>query len=108
VVELVIREVKEGAGLEHIPSGNFSANAAWMCCAVLAHNLIRWSVILGEPRRVDALIVARTVRTQLIALPGRIVNRSGIFTLRLPIYWPWAEHFTVILNTLRAIESSPG
>jgi hypothetical protein len=108
VVELVIREVKEGAGLEHIPSGNFSANAAWMCCAVLAHNLIRWTTILGEPRRDDALTVARTVRTQLIALPGRVVNRSGIYTLRLPTYWPWAEHFTAILANLRVLKPAPG
>ena len=29
VVELAIRDLKEGAGLEHCPSGNYSANAAW-------------------------------------------------------------------------------
>jgi hypothetical protein len=108
VVELVIRDVKEGAGLEHIPSGNFSANSAWMCCAVLAHNLIRWTTILGEPQRAEALIVARTTRTQLIALPGRLVNRSGTLTLRMPTYWPWAELFTGILDTLRALEPAPG
>jgi hypothetical protein len=34
VVELAIRDIKEGAGLEHVPSGNFSANGAWLCCAV--------------------------------------------------------------------------
>src|SRR5437763_1491532 len=39
VVELDIRDVKEGAGLEHVPSGNFSANGAWLQCAALAHNL---------------------------------------------------------------------
>ena len=42
-VELAIRDLKEGAGLEHCPSGHFFANAAWLACAVLAHNLIRWS-----------------------------------------------------------------
>ena len=41
VVELAIRDLKEGAGLEHVPSGNFHANSAWLQCAVLAHNLIR-------------------------------------------------------------------
>jgi hypothetical protein len=107
VVELVIRDVKDG-GLEHIPSGNFSANAAWLCCAVLAHNLIRWTVILGQPQRPEALIVARTARTQLIALPGRLVNRSGTMTLRMPTYWPWAEHFTAILATLRVLRPAPG
>lgn len=108
VVELVIRDVKEGAGLEHIPSGNFSANSAWLCCAILAHDLIRWTTILGEPQRAEALTVARTTRTQLIALPGRLVNRSGTPTLRMPTKWPWAELFTGILGTLRALEPAPG
>jgi hypothetical protein len=30
VVELAIRDLKEGAGLEHCPSGKFFANAAWL------------------------------------------------------------------------------
>ena len=29
-VELAIRDLKEGAGLEHVPSGHFFANAAWL------------------------------------------------------------------------------
>lgn len=103
VVELAIRDLKEGAGLEHCPSGQFSANAAWLCCAVLAHNLIRWTVHLGEVHPDDQLTVARTVRTRLIALPGRIVNRSGHPTLRLPTRWPWAEQFLTALQRLRAI-----
>jgi len=107
VVELTIRDVKEG-GLEHIPSGNFSANSAWMCCAVLAHNLIRWTMILGEPDRAEQLIVARTVRVQFIAIAARLVNRAGRLTLRGPTRWPWAQDFTAILDTLRAIEPAPG
>ena len=47
-VELAIRDLKEGAGMEHVPSGQFFANGAWLCCAVLAHNLLRWSVTLGR------------------------------------------------------------
>jgi hypothetical protein len=38
IVELAIRNLKQGAGLEHCPSGRFYANAAWLGCAVLAHN----------------------------------------------------------------------
>ena len=30
VVELAIKDLKEGAGLEHVPSGNFQANSAWL------------------------------------------------------------------------------
>lgn len=100
-IELAIRDLKEGSGLEHCPSGNFSANSAWLQTAVLAHNLIRWTATIGEP--VEALTVVRTVRTRLIAMPGRIVNRSGIPTLRAPARWPWADLFIRRLATIRAL-----
>ena len=103
VVELAIRDLKEGAGMEHVPSGNFSANGAWLCCAVLAHNLIRWTVGMGKPGPVDELTVARTVRTELIAVPARIVNLAGTLTLRGPLHWPWAQWFTRRLAHLRAL-----
>ena len=90
-VELAIRDLKEGAGLEHCPSGNFSANSAWLQCAVLAHNLIRWTATIAEAEPTDRLTVARTVRFQLLAIPARLVNRSGTLTLRTPARWPWAE-----------------
>ena len=83
-VELAIRDLKDGAGLEHVPSGRFHANSAWLQCAVLAHNLTRWTAMLGEVRLDDQLVVARSVRTRLLALPGRLVNRSGRPTLRMP------------------------
>ena len=108
VVELAIRDLKEGAGLEHVPSGNFHANSAWLQCAVLAHNLIRWTSILGGTRVDGQLIVARTIRTRLLALPGRIVNRAGRPTLRLPTGWPWAATFTTTLDTLRTLQPLTG
>ena len=108
VVELAIRDLKEGAGLEHVPSGNFHANSAWLQCAVLAHNLIRWTSILGGTRVDGQLIVARTIRTRLLALPGRIVNRAGRPTLRLPTGWPWAVTFTTALDTLRTLQPLTG
>jgi hypothetical protein len=103
VVELAIRDLKAGAGLSHLPSGHFSANGAWLACAVLAHNLIRWTSHLGDPTTRDQLTVAATVRTQLIAIPGRLVNRAGRITLRLPTNWPWQRRSTRILTRLRAL-----
>ncbi len=108
VVELAIRDLKEGTGLEHVPSGNFSANSAWLQCAVLAHNLIRWTATIGQPGPVDRLTVARTVRMHLIAVPGRLVNRAGTWTLRGPLDWPWAAWFHRRLAVLRALQPSTG
>ena len=102
-VELAIRDLKEGAGMEHVPSGRFAANGAWLCCAVLAHNLLRWAVTIGDTTRPDELVVARTARTRLVAVPARLVNRSGTPTLRAPLGWPWASLFTTRLAALRAI-----
>ena len=107
VVELAIRDLKEGAGLDHVPSGNFHANSAWLQCTVLAHNLIRWTSILGNVRIDDQLVVARTTRTRHIAIPARLVNRSGTPNLRLPTNWPWKAQFTTALNTLRLLRPAP-
>jgi hypothetical protein len=102
-VELTIRDLKEGAGLEHCPSGRFAANAAWLACAVLAHNLLRWTARLGNLHPHDQLTVARTIRTTLLALPGRLVNRSRQWTLRLPARWPWADNFHTALDQIRSL-----
>ena len=102
-VELAIRDLKEGAGLEHCPSGRFFANAAWLACAVLAHNLVRWTARLGDVHPNDQLTVARTIRTRLLALPGRLVNHSRRWVLRLPARWPWATSFHTALDQIRSL-----
>ena len=75
-VELVIRDLKDQA-LAHFPSGHYSANSAWTVIACLAHNLQRWSAVLGLS---DPTPRAATPRRRLFALPGRLtrsaVNRS--------------------------------
>ena len=102
-VELAIRDLKEGAGLEHCPSGRFFANAAWLGCAVLAHDLLRWTARLGELHPENQLTVAFSIRSRVLAVPGRLVNRSGTLVLRLPERWPWAIAFTRALGRLRAL-----
>jgi len=102
-VELAIRDLKEGAGLEHCPSGRFFANAAWLAAAVLAHNVIRWTARLGDLHPDNQLTVARTIRMRFTALPGRLVNRSGRHILRFPKRWPWDTAFNRALGQIRAL-----
>jgi hypothetical protein len=104
VVELAIRDLKEGAGLDHIPSGHYHANAAWLACAVLAHNLGCWTTQLAE----QPPVTNRTRRTQLISIPAVIANHSGRTLLRLPARWPWAAGFTKTLSALRALPAPSG
>ena len=42
-VENAIRDLKYGVGLNHMPSGRFAANGAWLAVQVMAHNLARWT-----------------------------------------------------------------
>jgi hypothetical protein len=106
--ELDIKDLKEGAGMEHCPSGSFSANAAWLQCAVLAHNLLRWTQLLGglHDHGGHRPAVARTIRTRFVSLPGRLVNRSGTPTLRGPGHWPWRVSFISALSKLRALPAT--
>lgn len=102
-VELAIRDLKEGARLENCPSGRFFANATWLCCAVLAHDLRRSASLIGGITAKGVLAVARTARRQLFALPGRLVNRSGLLTVRLHEHRPWAAQFLGALERLRSL-----
>src|SRR5215207_6312916 len=48
VVEQAIADLKDQA-LAHFPSGHFYANAAWTVLGALAHNVLRWTQLLGLP-----------------------------------------------------------
>jgi Transposase DDE domain group 1 len=100
VVELAIRDLKDQA-LAHFPSGKFLANAAWTVIAALAHNLLRWTTLIGLP---DTVIhTARTVRRRLLTVPGRITRTARTVTLRMPARWPWELAFLTALQRLRAL-----
>ena len=101
VIELAIRDLKEGAGLAHCPSGRFFANAAWLVAACLAHNLLRWVGALGL--QISGAIVAKTVRRRYLTLPGRITRSGRRRALHLPSAWPWAAPFRSALARLRAV-----
>lgn len=99
-VELAIRDLKDQA-LAHFPSGSFAANSAWAVIACLAHNLQRWTGMLGlsdpTPR------VARTIRRWLLAIPGRLTRTARRWTLHLPARWPWQRSFVEALTRIRAL-----
>jgi hypothetical protein len=103
VVELVIRDLKDQA-LAHFPSGQFHANAAWTVIAALAHNLLRWTSVLGQPTA--TVRVARTLRRRLLALPGRLTRHAGRWTLHLPARWPWQDDFLAALTRIRALPAA--
>ena len=70
--------------------------------------MIRWTTALGNARVENQLVVARTVRTRLLTIAGRLVNRAGQPTLRMPTHWPWGNAFITALTALRALHPTPG
>ena len=88
-IENAIQDLKYGVGLNHLPSGRFAANAAWLAVQVMAHNLAR--IGLGEQ-----IVTTKTLRRRFFGLVGRL-------TLHLPQRWPWETQFNRALAQLRAI-----
>jgi hypothetical protein len=86
IVEQVIAELKNGP-LAHLPSGVFTANAAWLACATMAFNLTRAAAVLAGPGHIRSRTA--TVRTQLIHTPARLAHSAHQQLLHLPRDWPW-------------------
>ena len=95
-IENAIRDLKHGVGLNHLPSGRFAANGAWLAVQVMAHNLARWTARIGLAERT---VTTKTLRRRVFALVGRITRSAR----RLPQHWPWETQFTRAMARLRAI-----
>ena len=85
IVEQVFADWTDGP-LAHLPSGFFPANAAWLACAAIAHNLLRAagslaSLAYGKAR-------GATIRRDLIDVAARTARHGrGHITLHLPEGW---------------------
>lgn len=99
-IENAIRDLKYGMGLNHLPSGQFAANGAWLAIQVIAHNLARWTARIGLG---EGIVTTKTLRRRLFSLPGRLTRSARRVTLHLPARWPWAVTFTAALTRLRAL-----
>ena len=86
IVEQVVAELKNGP-LAHLPSGRFAANAAWLVCATIAHNLTRAAGALAGSRHARARTTS--LRARLIHAPARIAHSAHRQVLHLPRDWPW-------------------
>jgi hypothetical protein len=99
-VENAIRDLKYGVGLNHLPSGKFAANGAWLAVCVMAHNLARWTARIGLG---EGIVTTKTLRRRLFGLAGRLTRSARRLRLHLPARWPWAVGFAAALTRLQAI-----
>jgi hypothetical protein len=129
--ENAIRDLKYGVGLNHLPSGRFGANAAWLGLNVLAHNLSRWTVRIGgldtlttaPPTTADhpgatencspdqpgaptrkSFVTTDTLRRCYLTIPGRLARSARRLSLHLPARWPWADQFNDMLDAIRSVQ----
>ena len=100
VIEQRIAELKS-AGLAHLPSGKFMANAAWLAMAVMAHNLARAVGRLAGDNLEKATMP--TLQRVVFTVPGRMVTSGRRRHLRLPASWPWANAIERALANIAAI-----
>ena len=99
-IEDAIRDLEYGVGLNHMPSGRFAANAAWLAVQVMAHNLARWTARIGLGEQV---VTTKTLRRRFFPLAGRLTRSARRPTLHLPRRWTWETQFSRALARLRAI-----
>jgi len=91
IIEQVHADLKSSA-LAHLPSGKFTANAAWLVLAVIAFNLTRTAAtITGSD---FARATTATIRAKLITVPARVASSARRVTLHLPTAWPWETAWT--------------
>jgi hypothetical protein len=88
IIEQVIADLKDSA-MAHLPSGRFTANAAWLACAAIAHNLTRAAGALATTFHARARTA--TIRAHLIAVPARLARSAHRLVLHLPQHWPWQD-----------------
>ena len=87
--ECAIRDSKD-AGLQRMPSGSESINAAWLCVVLVAGDLLAWMkrlCLVGELARATP---AR-LRYALLHTAGRVVRSARRTTVRISEGWPWAQ-----------------
>ena len=99
-IENAIRDLKYGVRLNHLPSGRFAANGAWLAVQVMANNLARWTARIGLG---EQIVTTKTLRRRVFALVGRLTRSARRLTLHLPRGWPWEEKVSRALARLRAI-----
>jgi len=91
IIEQVHADLKNSA-LAHLPSGKFTANAAWLVLAVIAFNLTRAAATISGTKLAKA--TTATIRRTLITVPARVASSARRVTLHLPTAWPWETAWT--------------
>ena len=91
-IENAIRDLKYGVGLNHLPSGRFAANGAWLAVQAIAHNLARWTARIGLG---EQIVATKTLRRRFFSIAGRLTPPGATADTALasalalggPVHW---------------------
>ena len=94
-IENAIRDLKYGVGLNHLPSGRFAANGAWLAVQVMAHNLAHWTTRIGLG---EQIVTTKTLRRRFFSLARHacspcIFPSAGPGRRSSAAPWPGCEPF---------------
>ena len=95
VIEQVNADLKNSA-LAHMPSGVFTANAAWLVVAVMAFNLTRAAETIAAGALARA--TTATIRRRIVMVAARVARRSRRLVLHLPEGWKWESQWRRLFN----------
>ena len=81
-MEKSIGELKHHCGLDHLPCGQFSANAMYFTIGILAANLLQ---LLKQDTFFDDYLKAsiKTFRYKLIHLPARVIKHGRVLFIKI-------------------------
>ncbi|MDN5920665.1 MAG: IS1380 family transposase [Pseudonocardia sp.] len=106
IIEQLFAELIDGP-LAHLPSGNFAANAAWLSCTAISHNLLRAAGTLASRHHGTAR--AATLRRHLISVPARLAHHGrDRIVLHLPEHWPWYDPWDGLFEATHRHRAPPG
>ena len=84
-IENAIRDLKYGVGLNHLSSGRFAANGAWLAVQAMAHNLARWTTRIGLGEQIVTTKKLSQNEASPMSPPFAKGGLRGIFPLPKPV-----------------------
>lgn len=105
-MENCIKELKIGMGMEHMPCGEFEANAMYFSIGVLTYNLMVAQKYFVIREGMQKSTIA-TLRWKLVQIGAWIVDHSNRIRLKIATTPEKFDHYVRMLKRMEAIATAP-
>jgi hypothetical protein len=106
-MENLLKELKGGIGMEHMPCGQFEANGMYFGIGVLTYNLMVGQKYFVIKEGMERKTIA-TLRWTLLQIPAWIVRHSNRVRLKIAATLEKFNHYLRMLRRIEAIAATPG